>query len=120
MVGSLLPNEITPHHVAHLQFSLCETCQPTTDNRVITLLKAPLGWLLYHEMVAMSPAANTPPLHENNVRQRYLPKTGIGRIFEVVSEDSSRIASICIRLSLLIELHRDGLGLAKWAHHSLQ
>ncbi|WP_238486138.1 site-specific integrase [Rahnella perminowiae] len=101
VMGHFLLNEITPRHVTHLQSSLCETCQPVTNNRVIALLKALLRWSLRHEMVTVNPAANIPLLRENNARQRYFSETEIRRIFEAASEDNSRVVGIYIRLLLL-------------------
>lgn len=120
VMGNLLLNEITPRHVTHLQSSLCETCQPATNNRVIALLKALLRWSLRHEMVTVNPAANIPLLRENNARQRYFSETEIRRIFEAASEDNSRVVGIYIRLLLLTGLRRDELRLAKWVHYNRQ
>ena len=120
VMGNLLLNEITPRHVTHLQSSLCETCQPATNNRVIALLKALLRWSLRHEMVTVNPAANIPLLRENNARQRYFSETEIRHIFDAASEDNSRVAGIYVRLLLLTGLRRDELRLAKWAHYSMQ
>ncbi|EPP1149402.1 tyrosine-type recombinase/integrase [Yersinia enterocolitica] len=120
LLGHLLLNEVTPRHITQLQSSLCATCQPATNNRVIALLKALFRWSQRQDLIPLNPATNIPLMRENNARQRYFSENEIRKIFDAAAQDNNQVAGIYIRLLLLTGLRRDELRLAKWEHYSEQ
>ena len=121
VLGKMLIDEITTHHILQLQRVLMATLANATNNRVLALCKHAFHTAeTTFQLVIRNPAKSIKLLLENNQRTRFLSHSEIRRLFAACDEDQNYYMGNYIKFLLLTGVRRAEAAQGKWSDVRLQ